>query len=131
MSCISTITIGVRDLRRSERFYAEGFGFTTTRDHHGVIYVGDAETRLALYARESLEAYTGCELATDWRPPAGVLSHNVSSATQVDILCAKLTTAGGRLRRPAGPVFWGGYIAWVSDPDGVLWELVFNPKRPA
>jgi uncharacterized glyoxalase superfamily protein PhnB len=24
-------------------------------------------------------------------------------------------------------VFWGGYSSYISDPDGYLWEIAFNP----
>jgi uncharacterized glyoxalase superfamily protein PhnB len=40
----------------------------------------------------------------------------------------RAAAAGARVLRAAGPVDWGGHVAWFADPDGHLWELVFNPK---
>jgi len=27
-------------------------------------------------------------------------------------------------------VFWGGYSGYVTDPDGHLWEIAWNPGFP-
>ena len=29
--------------------------------------------------------------------------------------------------KAAGETFWGGYAAYFQDPDGHLWEIVWNP----
>ena len=31
------------------------------------------------------------------------------------------------IKAPA-TVSWGGYCSWIADPDGHLWEIVWNPK---
>jgi len=38
--------------------------------------------------------------------------------------------AGGRLLKPAEEAFWGGYPGYFCDPDGFLWEVVWNPSFP-
>lgn len=35
--------------------------------------------------------------------------------------------AGGTLVRPARDASWGGYSGYFADPDGVLWEVAWNP----
>lgn len=35
--------------------------------------------------------------------------------------------AGARIVKPAGETFWGGYSGYFQDPDGHVWEVVFNP----
>lgn len=35
--------------------------------------------------------------------------------------------AGAAAVRPPHATFWGGYSAYIADPDGHLWELVSNP----
>jgi uncharacterized glyoxalase superfamily protein PhnB len=35
--------------------------------------------------------------------------------------------AGARIVKPAGSTFWGGYAGYFQDPDGHLWEVVWNP----
>lgn len=33
-----------------------------------------------------------------------------------------------RIVKPAGPMAWGGYAGYFQDPDGHVWEVVFNPR---
>ena len=53
-----------------------------------------------------------------------------TSEAAVDRLLAEAVAAGGRLVRPAGKVFWGGYRGYFADPDGFLWEVCWNPFFP-
>jgi hypothetical protein len=36
--------------------------------------------------------------------------------------------AGARVVKPAAETFWGGYGGSFQDPDGHVWEIVWNPK---
>ncbi len=58
------------------------------------------------------------------------LSINVDSPAAVDEVVGEWVSCGGSAVRPPGPVFWGGYIAYVADPDGNLWEIAHNPHMP-
>ena len=40
---------------------------------------------------------------------------------------AQAAAAGATIVKPAQPTFYGGYAGYFQDPDGHLWELVFNP----
>ena len=33
------------------------------------------------------------------------------------------------MKAPAD-TFWGGHAAWLADPDGHVWEIVWNPRWP-
>lgn len=35
--------------------------------------------------------------------------------------------AGAKIIKPAQDTFWGGYAGYFQDPDGHLWEIVYNP----
>ena len=35
--------------------------------------------------------------------------------------------AGAKITDPAHDRFWGGYSGYFQDPDGHLWEIVWNP----
>ena len=35
--------------------------------------------------------------------------------------------AGADIVKPAGETFWGGRAGYFRDPDGHLWEVVWNP----
>ena len=128
LRAISVITLGVEDVERSERFYIDGFGLEHARPAKGVVYFRLQGALLALYPRERLARYAGVEPA-----PAGgfggvTLSCNVTSRPEVDALVARAGSAGATIVQGPDVVFWGGYCAWIADPDGHLWEIVWNPK---
>jgi uncharacterized glyoxalase superfamily protein PhnB len=35
--------------------------------------------------------------------------------------------AGATIAKEPQKVFWGGYHAYFSDPDGYYWEVAYNP----
>ncbi len=82
--------------------------------------------KLALWPRVSLAREAGVELGP--RSPTELsLGHNVRSAADVDAAYGRALAAGASGVKEPHPTFWGGYAAYVQDPDGHLWELVFNP----
>ena len=125
---ISVITLGVADVDRSERFYMDGLGLEHARPPKGVVYFKLAGTRLALFPRDELARYAGVEPVTPGGFTGTTLSCNVASASAVDSLTARAEAAGAVVVKAPETVGWGGYCAWIADPDGHLWEIVWNPK---
>lgn len=37
--------------------------------------------------------------------------------------------AGAKIIKTARETFYGGYAGYFQDPDGHLWEVVWNPHR--
>ena len=127
---LSVVTISVENLQTATRYY-ESLGHPVRRDSSGVVHVEGGQTRLALHPRRQMENYIGTRLAAANDPkqsPPITLSSNLSSAHDVDRMFARAEECGATLIRRPGPIDWGGYIAWVRSPDGVLWEFVFNPN---
>ena len=124
---IGVVTLGCADLERAQAFYETLLDATPVRDRSGVAYFRLDGSWLALYPREDLARYCGV-------PAAGsgfegiTLSVNLASPAAVDAVLARAEAAGATRVRAAGPADWGGHVAWLADPDGHLWELVFNPK---
>ena len=126
------MTLGVDDLERAVEFYAQGLGFKTEgivgRDFEfGAVAFFDLQPglRLALWSRSSLAHDTGLPLS----PPAATemsLGHNVSSREEVDAVMAQAAAAGATIVKPAQATFWGGYAGYFQDPDGHVWEVVWN-----
>ncbi|HRW07462.1 MAG TPA: VOC family protein [Caldilineaceae bacterium] len=130
---VTVITIGVADLERALHFYRDGLGFTTEGiigqefDFGAVVFIDlQAGLRLALWPRESIAHDTGLAVAA---PSATefTLGHNVSSKAEVDAVMAQATAAGATIVKAAHDTFWGGYSGYFQDPDGHLWEVVWNP----
>ncbi len=55
------------------------------------------------------------------------LAHNVDSPKEVDATTQQAIDAGAVLVKSGQNVSWGGYSGYVSDPDGFLWEVAWNP----
>jgi predicted lactoylglutathione lyase len=126
---ISLITLGVRDLERSVRFY-EALGWErSVRAAEGVAFFQCGGLVLSLYPVEDLAADAG--LASGGSGFAGfALAQNVRAKAEVDQLLAEAEAVGGRIVKPGADIHWGGYIGYFSDPDGHLWEIAWNPGFP-
>ena len=125
---IGMITLGVRDLERSLRFYREGLGFLTHNYQAGddmVMFVLEGSW-LGLYPRNALAE--DAEIAGEGSGfPGFAMSHNVASKSEVDAVFNFAVAAGARAVKTPREVFWGGYSGYFADPDGFLWEVAFNP----
>jgi len=131
---ITVITIGVDNLEKSVAFYRDGLGLPTqgiigTEFEHGAVAFFDlqAGVRLAVWPRASIAHDTGMPPG----PPSATeftLGHNVTSKEEVDTVMAQAQKAGARLVKLAQETFWGGYAGYFQDPDGHLWEIVWNPQ---
>lgn len=123
---ISMITLAVRDLPASIRFYEAGLGFPRMKSPPEIAFFTLNGTWLSLYPREAL-----AEDATVSSAGAGfegfTLSHNVSSPAEVRKVLTQAVNAGAKLVKSAQKVFWGGYSGYFKDPDGHLWEVAHNP----
>jgi catechol 2,3-dioxygenase-like lactoylglutathione lyase family enzyme len=131
---ITVITLGVDDLERSLRFYRDGLGLPTkgiigTEFEHGAVAFFDlqAGVKLAVWPRADLAHDANLPRAD---PSATELSlgHNVNSKEDVDAVMEQATRAGATMTRAAHDTFWGGYSGYFQDPDGHLWEVVWNPQ---
>ena len=133
---IKVITIGVDDLERSLAFYRDGLGLPTegiigTEFEHGAVVFLNLEGGLilALYPRESIAKEAQMPVAPP-SPTDLTLGHNVASREEVDAVLAEAQAAGATITDPAKERFWGGYSGHFQDPDGHLWEVVWNPDLP-
>ncbi len=123
---ISMVTLGVDDLARSVKFYAEGLGFPKMESPPDVAFFTLNGTWLGLYGRKALAE--DATVPAEGNGFAGfTLAHNVASEPEVDEVLKQAVAAGATLVKPAQKVFWGGYSGYFKDPDGHLWEVAHNP----
>lgn len=123
---ISMITLGVRDLAVSIQFYQDGLGFPKMESPPTVAFFTLNGTWLSLYGRDAL-AEDATVSPEGGGFPGFTLAHNLASEAEVDRVVAEAVAAGATLVKSPQPVFWGGYSGYVSDPDGYLWEIAYNP----
>lgn len=131
---ITVITIGVDDLERAVAFYRDGLGLHTDgivgkEFEYGAVAFFDLEngSKLALWPRASIAHDAGVPV----RPRSSTeltIGQNVNSESEVEQAMAKAKQAGAKIIKPAAKTFWGGYAGYFEDPDGHLWEVVYNPE---
>jgi hypothetical protein len=131
---ISVITLGVDNLQRSLEFYRDGLGLQTqgifgTEFEYGAVAFFDlnAGLKLAIWPRASIVKDTGISLGAASATEM-TIGHNVASAQEVDAVMLQARQAGAVIVKPAQKTFWGGYGGYFQDPDGHLWEVVWNPE---
>jgi uncharacterized glyoxalase superfamily protein PhnB len=47
---------------------------------------------------------------------------------EVDAVMAAAGRAGADIIKPPQDTFYGGYAGYFRDPDGHVWEVVWNPQ---
>jgi catechol 2,3-dioxygenase-like lactoylglutathione lyase family enzyme len=130
---ISVLTLGVEDLERAVAFYRDGLGLPTEgivgkEFEHGAVAFFDlqSQVKLAVWARDDIAHDTG--LAKTAPCPTGfTIGHNVSHKDEVHEVMERARKAGAKTLKPAQDTFWGGYAGYFQDPDGHVWEIVWNP----
>lgn len=125
---ISVITLGVADLARSRRFYADGFGWKPVLETPDIIFYQMNGLMLGTWLASSLAEDSRRKPAAG--PGAFSLAHNVASQQAVQPTLDHLVKFGGTLLRPADAPPHGGFRGYVADPDGHAWEIAYNPAWP-
>jgi uncharacterized protein len=127
------VSVPVTDLERTLRFYRDGLGLETPGIDEGMILI--ELPNLSLFLMETREygkyaGHGGITGASNPNPGAGIFSCAIGSKEEVDQTIAQAVQAGGSAPGPAQDRD-GSYIGYVSDPDGHLWELVWNARTEA
>jgi uncharacterized protein len=123
---ISIVTLGVKDLETSKRFYVHGLGWKPAFENKEIIFFQTGGMVFALFLRDELAEDIQLDPAK-FGPAAFALAHNVRSKGEVDPLMQRAQAAGARILKPAREASWGGYSGYFADPDGFAWEVAWNP----
>jgi catechol 2,3-dioxygenase-like lactoylglutathione lyase family enzyme len=135
---IHVVTLAVDDLERSLAFY-QALGLESP-GIGGTEFVGDDQNPggavamfqlgdgliLSLYGRDDLAKDAAIRVSP---PQSGAFSlgHLVSTREGVDELLETAVAAGATATAEPHERPWGIYSAYFRDPDGHLWEIVWNP----
>ena len=124
---MSFITLGVENLNKSVDFYENKFGWKHSElSNDAIIFFQLNGILLSIYDRHKL-----AEDATIDSSGNGfkgfTLSYLTRSEKEVNDLIETLRKQNVKIIKEPQKVFWGGYSSYISDPDGYLWEIAFNP----
>ena len=136
---IHVITLAVADLDRALTFYRDGMGFPT-EGLIGTEFQGDQDTpdgttavfqlggglMLSIYPRSELAKDASVPL-TGAKPGEFSIGHAVAARTEVDEVIVQAKAAGAAVTDPPHDRPWGIYSGYFQDPDGHLWEVIWNP----
>jgi uncharacterized glyoxalase superfamily protein PhnB len=125
---ISLITLGVKDIDNSLKFYRDGLGFEAhdykKGDDH-VMFKMEGSW-LGLFPLDKLAE--GAKISARKGEFSGIVfAHNVSSEQEVDKVFKIALDAGATKLKAPEKVFWGGYESHFADPDGYVWAVTYNP----
>ena len=126
---LTAVTLGVRDLQASARFYeAIGFRrkFRATGDE--IVFLDGGGVVLALWHWDKLAQDAVLRGRT---PPqsfrGATFAWNCATPAEVDTIFAKAIEVGAGLLRKPERTDYGGYRGYFFDPDGHVWEVVQAP----
>lgn len=132
---ISVLTLAVADLDRALAFYRDGLGLPTAgiigrEFEHGAVAFFELAggVKLAVWPQEDVAWDTGIP-ETAMSPTSFTIGHNVSRREEVDEVIAQARRAGAKIVKSPEDTFYGGYAGYFQDPDGHLWEIVWNPAN--
>jgi catechol 2,3-dioxygenase-like lactoylglutathione lyase family enzyme len=141
-SRIHVITLGVRDLERSLAFYralglespgvigTEFVGDDTTPGGAAALFELAGGLILSLYGRDDLAKDANASFDPPGRGEFSI-GHLVASKEEVDVVLAEAQAAGASLTDEPHERPWGIYSGYFRDPDGHLWEVIWNPRFEA
>lgn len=124
---LTIITLGVLDLKKSTEFYESKFDWKKSKSSNEYIsFFRLNGIQLALYGNNELaQDATVNSKGNGFK--SFTLAYNTQSEKEVDQLIERLRARGVKIIKEPQKTNWGGYSSYVSDLDGNLWEIAFNP----
>ena len=132
---ISVLTLAVADLDKSLAFYQSGLGLPTKgiigrEFEHGAVAFFELSSglKLALWAQDDISHDTGLAKSPP-SPTSFTIGHNVVRREEVEEVIAQARCAGAEIVKEPQETFYGGFAGYFRDPDGHVWEVVWNPSN--
>ena len=135
---IHVITLAVADLDRALAFYRDGLGFPT-KGLIGTKFTGDGPLPTGPRRCSASTAGSCCHLSAlragqrrrdpteRAKPGEFSIGHVVATRAEVDEVIAQAQAAGAAVIESPYDRPWGIYSGYFQDPDGHLWEIIWNP----
>lgn len=137
---ISVITLAVDNLEKSLAFYRDGLGLPSkgiiaTEFHDEVSGADGAVAFFELQGGIILALYPRTDLAKDAKQEMKdrssiefSLGYVAKNKEEVDAFIKQAEKAGAIITEQPRERPWGIYSGYFKDPDGHLWEIIWNPE---
>lgn len=132
MNRLNLLTLGVKDMVESLKFYRDGLGFEVVvygdETNPDVIFFNNKGTKISLFPINRLAE----DIHEDNPPVIGTgfngvtLAYNGKSKEEVDEVFVLAEKAGAKIAKQPETVFWGGYSGYFQDPNGFYWEVAYG-----
>ncbi|WP_114937059.1 VOC family protein [Mucilaginibacter endophyticus] len=122
---VAAVTLAVKDLDEIKEFYIEKFGWQIIAENEKIVMLKLDNLVLTLCDEPLFKEYTNIHNNTGNK--AVYFTINLASKANVDEQIAKLNEDGVQILKHPAETFWGGYAAFVADPEGNCWEICYNP----
>jgi predicted lactoylglutathione lyase len=126
---LTAVTLGVRDVPASARFYeALGFKRKVRMTGDEIVFLDAGGVVLALWNWDKLAEDS--VVTSQPRPQTfrgSTLAWNCATPADVDAAFNKAMAAGAAMLRRPEKTEYGGYRGYFADPDGHVWEIVQAP----
>jgi len=122
---IAIITLGVKDICVSKKFYIEGFGWKPVLENTETVLYQMNGFILSTWLQHALEQ--DIQRSVSKHNGGITLAHNVASRDKVQKILDILDEYGGKILRNADTPPHGGMRGYIADPDNHVWEIIWNP----
>lgn len=127
------VCLPIHNLDETLAFYKNALGFSDAQIDEGMITLELPNLSLFLMEKDAFETYSkkaGRGAQFPDQNTGVVISCAMESQNAVDTILEKAPKYGGTVPTKAMvDESYGGYTGYLLDPNGHLWELVWNPQR--
>lgn len=129
----TVVCLPIQSIDKTIAFYKNVFGLSDIQDEEGIITLELPNLSLFLIEKEVFETYSkkasrGLQFPNN--NVGAIISCALMSKEDVDKALENTVEFGGMVTDKATiDETYGGYVGYISDPDGHLWELVYPPQR--
>ena len=107
-------------------FYKQKFGWSPHKEMDDIVFFKMNGFILALYPVDELAKDAHIQNSgIGWKQFS--FSINFNSTDEIDQEITRLKNAGAKVLKEPQTAFWGGYSAYVEDPEANIWEFAYNP----
>jgi catechol 2,3-dioxygenase-like lactoylglutathione lyase family enzyme len=122
---LNIVTLGVIDIKKSKAFYQKALGWEPAKgSDENIVFFNHGGIILSLYPIDKLAE--DANLDPQRSGFSGVtLAINQDSKDAVTETYNRAVENGAKVLVEPRDTFWGGYDAYIADPDGHAWEIAW------